>query len=155
MERWAATLVDYRRSFCVWSLVSRGTPERPGLALGLEACPGAECRGIAFRLKLESAESELEATWRREMYTAIYQPKWLNVATDAGVVAAIAFAVDPGHPQHAAGLGPQDTAAIILQRSGKTGPAANILQIPYANFRRSVALNSTLMLAYPVYTHTH
>ncbi len=127
VDRCTATLVDYRRSFCVWSLVSRGTPERPGLALGLEARPGAECRGIALRLKLESAETELEATWRRELYTAIYQPKWLDVATDAGAVAAIAFAVDPGHPQHAAGLGPRETAAIISAAVGENGSCREYL----------------------------
>lgn len=134
-ERSAATLAGYRRSFCVWSLVSRGTPERPGLALGLEPCAGATCRGIVFRLDPGTAEADLEATWRREMYTAIYRPQWLEVATDAGAVPAIAFAVDNEHPQHAAGLTPSEAAAIIAEAVGENGACREYL----ANTSRELA----------------
>ncbi len=135
VERRVATLADYRRSFCVWSLVSRGTPEKPGLALGLEACAGATCRGVVFRLDPGTAEADLEATWRRELYTAIYQPRWLQVATDAGLLDAIAFAVDSEHPQHAAGLMPNETASIIAEAVGENGPCREYL----ANAMRELA----------------
>ena len=127
LERGAATLVGYRRSFCVWSLVSRGRPERPGLALGLEACAGASCRGIVFRLDPETAASDLESTWKRELYTAIYQPQWLELATDAVAVHAIAFTVDGAHPQHAGGLAPGETASIIAEAVGENGPCREYL----------------------------
>jgi cation transport protein ChaC len=126
-ERHAANLDGYRRSFCVWSLVARGTPENPGLALGLEDAAGASCDGIVFRLNPFTTKADLEATWRREMYTAIYQPKWLDVETVMGKVRAISFAIETGHPQYAAGLDQNEAASIIASAEGENGRCRDYL----------------------------
>ena len=127
VERHAVSLEGYRRSFCVWSLVARGTPENPGLALGLEEYAGATCDGLVFRLNPLAAEADLEATWRREMYTAIYQPKWLDVKTELGKVRAISFVVDKKHPQYAAGLDQSEAASIIASAAGENGRCRDYL----------------------------
>jgi cation transport protein ChaC len=127
LEHKAASLAEFCRSFCVWSLVARGTLEKPGLALGLEERTGATCDGIVFRLNPLTAKADLEATWQREMYTAIYQPRWLDMETEAGTIRAIAFTVDREHPQYAACLNQNEAALIIAHAAGKNGRCRDYL----------------------------
>ncbi|MGA9599241.1 MAG: gamma-glutamylcyclotransferase, partial [Methylocystis sp.] len=42
-----AFVQGYHRALCIFSHVHRGTPERPGLVLGLDR--GGSCQGVVFR----------------------------------------------------------------------------------------------------------
>ncbi|MCK7491255.1 MAG: gamma-glutamylcyclotransferase [Comamonadaceae bacterium] len=81
LERRPGTVRGYHRRFCLWSRINRGTPEQPGLALGLE--PGGACRGVVFRMDDDVAEDELRILWRREMMLGSYVPRWVR-ATSRG-----------------------------------------------------------------------
>ena len=47
-ERRRAVIHGYHRSLCMLSHMYRGTPDRPGLVLGLDI--GGACHGIAFKV---------------------------------------------------------------------------------------------------------
>ena len=59
-----ALLRGYHRRFCIWSRHYRGTPERPGLVLGLDR--GGACQGVVFEVAAEAAAAVLEYLDARE-----------------------------------------------------------------------------------------
>ena len=63
-----ASVHGLHRRFCLLSLASRGTPDAPGLVLGLDR--GGSCRGVAYRLPAPLAMDELHLLWRRESLIA-------------------------------------------------------------------------------------
>ena len=126
VERRPATLEGYRRAFNIWTALARGTPEYPGLGLGLEAGDGG-CRGVAYRMDPAHEHDGLKVLWRREMFTGIYAPRWLTVDADGKSVDAIAFVVVPGHPQYAGALTRDATAEIIARARGERGPCRDYL----------------------------
>ena len=104
VERLAVRLNGYHRDFCVWSHRYRGTPERPGLVLGLDR--GGSCRGIAYRIAPENREAVLAYLHEREMITGVYDPRYLPIIDPLSGRRAVAqsYVVDRTHPQYAAGL---------------------------------------------------
>lgn len=124
-DRRAVTLPTHRRAFNVWSMLARGTPDRPGLGLGLE--PGGTCTGIAFRLGETSLQKDLATLWAREMHSGIYVPQWLSVTADSGPFTALCFVADASHAQYAGALPDDDVAAVIASAEGKFGSCRDYL----------------------------
>jgi cation transport protein ChaC len=119
-ERRHARLVGYHRALCVLSHVHRGTPERPGLVLGLDR--GGSCAGIAFRVAPEEASGAHAYLRAREQVTGVYLERRLRVRLDDGRgVRAVAYVVDRGHPQYAGDLGEADLLAFVRQGRGVSG----------------------------------
>ena len=124
-ERRVARLHGYHRRFCLWSLVGRGSPARPGLVLGLDL--GGCCHGVAFRIDAAHAASELRLLWRREMVVGSYSPRWVKVASPGGEVRAIAFIVNRGHPHYAGRLPLQTVLTNMVSARGYLGTPAEYL----------------------------
>jgi cation transport protein ChaC len=120
-----ALLRGYHRRFCVYSHRYRGTPECPGLVLGLDR--GGSCRGLVFRVPTAEGEGVLDYLHEREMITGVYLPTWLNLETAQGPVAAAGFVVDRAHEQYTGRLSAEETAELIVQGHGARGPCTDYL----------------------------
>ena len=116
-----AVLKGYRRAFCVLSKSHRGTPERPGLVLGL--APGGTCRGIVYRVS-EGREGEVQAYLferERRRYDT-YREAMLQVRHKGGAVVAQTYIADPEAPDFVADLAEEEIARRIHAAHGERGP---------------------------------
>ena len=120
VETRRARLHGYRRSLCVRSHVHRGTPERPGLVLGLDR--GGSCLGLAFRVPGELGGEVLAYLRERELVTNVYIERMLAVRLDDGqTVPAVSYVVDRSHVQYAGSLHADEAASIVLGAEGRSG----------------------------------
>jgi glutathione-specific gamma-glutamylcyclotransferase len=114
-----ARLRGLHRSFCVYSHRYRGTPQTPGLVLGLDR--GGSCHGMAFRVPAAEGEEVLDYLYDREMVTGVYHPSWRRAESKEGPLRAITFVVDRAHRQYAGRLDHDAMVALILQGRGHRG----------------------------------
>jgi len=133
LERRKALLPGYRRDFALRSVRYRGTPEAPGLVLGLDWDTTAVCTGMAFRVCSSRARKTREYLHEREMVTRSYIEVMVPVTLlcdgpgqDERVLAT-AYVLDRTHPQYAGGLEIDAQAEIIARASGPGGPNAEYL----------------------------
>ncbi|MEO8158388.1 MAG: gamma-glutamylcyclotransferase [Betaproteobacteria bacterium] len=124
-ERRAARIHGFHRGFYVWSKVNRGSPDVPGLVLGLDG--GGSCHGVAYRLHREKVADELAILWRREMIAGTYLPRWVSAQTGAGAVRAIAFVVNRTKPGYTGKLTDERIVAIASRATGHYGSCADYL----------------------------
>ena len=126
VERRHATIHGWHRSFCLWTPLGRGTPDNPGLVLGLDR--GGSCRGIAYRIAAGMRESELSLLWQREMISDGYLPRWIPIRCGADRTQAITWVINPQGPRYAGKL-PLDTIARHLATaSGRLGSSRDYLE---------------------------
>ena len=71
VEQVPARLIGEHRALCVYSFDHRGTPEKPGLVLGLDR--GGACRGIAFRVAAAQRGETVDYLRGREQTTQVYR----------------------------------------------------------------------------------
>lgn len=122
LERVPARLIGLHRSLCVYSHVHRGTPERPGLVLGLDR--GGACRGMAFRVAGERREDTIAYLREREQATSVYLEVERVVTLErpeAPRVRALTYVVDRGHTQYAGRLPLEQQLHIVRQGHGRSG----------------------------------
>jgi glutathione-specific gamma-glutamylcyclotransferase len=122
VERVEARLVGAHRALCVYSFVHRGTPERPGLVLGLDR--GGACRGIAYRVPMAERASTVAYLRAREQVTSVYResmrPVWLKQSPQRQV-SALCFMIDRGHAQYAGRLSLEQQLHHVRQGHGQSG----------------------------------
>ncbi|WBU58112.1 gamma-glutamylcyclotransferase [Paracoccus sediminicola] len=127
-EREIATLDGYHRSFCLRSTHHRGTPDLPGLVLGLDAAPGAECKGVALRVDDGDWPEVLAEVRARELVTNAYREAVLPLhLADGRRVEAITYVMRRDHVQYAGELDAREQARIIAAAAGGRGPNRDYL----------------------------
>jgi cation transport protein ChaC len=122
IEQVPARLIGEHRALCVYSFDHRGTPEKPGLVLGLDR--GGACRGIAFRVAAARRNDTVGYLRSREQTTSVYhevmRSVWLeNEARQR--VSALAYVVDRGHVQYAGRLSLAEQLRYVQQGHGRSG----------------------------------
>ncbi len=122
LERRHARLVGAHRALCVYSFVHRGTPEKPGLVLGLDR--GGNCRGIAYRVAATKRAATIDYLRTREQVTLVYREAWRTVWLDHDPqqrAHALCYMVDRGHRQYAGRLTLTQQLHYVRQGHGRSG----------------------------------
>lgn len=115
----------WHRRFCLETPLGRGSPEAPGLVLGLDR--GGSCQGVAFRVAPDAAAHELDIIFRREMVSDAYQARIVRVHTDGGPVRAATFVINRRSERYCPELDLEGTAQKIARAEGWLGPCADYL----------------------------
>jgi len=125
--RLLARVDGWHRDYCLATTGGRGTPDNPGMLLGLK--PGGACVGAVLRIDEDVLREELEILWRREMVADGYIPRWIAVETPAGkpLGSAIAFTINPEGPSYCGPMPESDLVRRIATARGSLGTAADYL----------------------------
>jgi cation transport protein ChaC len=122
-----ARLNGFHRRFCLWTQLGRGSPDCPGLMLGL--VPGGACAGVALRIERAAAATEFDILFRREMVSGSYDPRWVTVQIDgiAGPRKALCFLMNRAHERYAGRLSDATVADAIAHAAGPLGACRDYL----------------------------
>ncbi|ODS96719.1 MAG: hypothetical protein ABS56_12480 [Lautropia sp. SCN 69-89] len=97
-----ARVHGYHRAFCIRSTRYRGTPEQPGLVLGLDR--GGSCVGVAYRLDAARRADAIRHLYEREIpdwNERVYLPMVVEARLPCGTrVDALTFAADRDRPSY-------------------------------------------------------
>jgi glutathione-specific gamma-glutamylcyclotransferase len=151
-EQAPARLIGEHRALCVYSFVHRGTPEKPGLVLGLDR--GGACRGIAFRVAEKDRGDTVAYLRAREQVTSVYREVTRSVWLESDArqrVSALTYVVDRGHVQYAGRLSLSEQLRHVKQGHGQSGAnrdyvLATVTAIEAEGFRDAQLHQLALML---------
>lgn len=138
-EMRAARVYGYHRALCIYAWTYRGTPEKPGLVLGLDA--GGSCIGRAYRVlprdrqevlrHLDAREiPDIEASERR---IDVYRKRWVRARMTGGgggarTVTAVCYVAEPRHRQYSGKLSFDEQVVCVLQGRGTRGTSFGYLE---------------------------
>jgi cation transport protein ChaC len=121
-ERVPARLIGLHRALCVYSFDHRGTPEQPGLVLGLDR--GGACRGVAYRVAHALREKTIAYLREREQTTNVYIEALRRITVETRpqrAVRALVFCVNRAHVQYAGRLSLDAQLHLVRKGHGRSG----------------------------------
>lgn len=134
-----ARLPAHARRHALADLSDRGTPEAPGLTLGLEPDAGAACEGLLLHAPEDALGPALSAIWTQEMRPGFYRAAWVAPEPTVGdrrPIPALTFLCDPDSPLNVgAPATAEETAEVLARAVGLNGPAADYLRRTCAALR--------------------
>lgn len=122
IEQRPARLNGAHRALCVISHFHRGSPDAPGLVLGLDR--GGSCRGVAFRVAPKLREPTVAYLREREQVTSVYLERMRLVDLldgDRNRVSALCYLVDRGHTQYSGTMNREEQLRYVERGHGKSG----------------------------------
>src|SRR6202140_2323957 len=122
IEQVPARLIGEHRALCVYSFDHRGTPEKPGLVLGLDR--GGACRGVAFRVAAAQRNYTVDYLRSREQTTSVYHEAMRSVWLENEArqrASALAYVADRGNVQYAGRLSLSEHLRYVQQGHGRSG----------------------------------
>jgi cation transport protein ChaC len=146
-----ATAYGYHRAFCVRSTRYRGTPQRPGVVLGLDR--GGSCVGVAYRLSAASRDAAIGRLFQREIpdpANRIYLPRIITVRlSDRTEVRALTFVADRERPSYHR-LSTEEILDRLTGSAGQRGAnrdyAVNTLEALHARGVRDARLSKLVQM---------
>ena len=140
----SAAVHGWHRRLCVYSFVHRGTPERPGLVLGLDR--GGSCHGLAFQVAPQRWDETIAYLRTREQVTAVYlerrQP--IRLLNTGRVVQATTYVVDRAHRQYAGVLEDEDLLRHVVNGEGVSGHCIDYVMSTVSHLREMKLHDPTL-----------
>ena len=136
-----ARLDGFTRRFGLTSEYYRGTPEFPGLVLGLDWAPGQSCTGLALRVAAQEERRVRDYLAERELvsyayFETLYPVTLLCEGPGQGEARpAICYILDRSHAQYRGWMDPDEQARIIARAVGPSGPNVDYLENTLAQLR--------------------
>ena len=136
VEHRRATAFGWHRAFCLELTRWRGSPQQPGLMMGL--LRGGSCRGVVYRLPDAHHIGQVARLLRREVggEDELRTVRWISVETAAGKLSALTFWADPTGFDYSVRLPLERVAQMLARACGHIGSGADYL------YRTASALES-------------
>ena len=161
-RRQPSVLEGWHRAFCRYSFHRRGTPDRPGLVVGLRR--GKSCVGMAYAIGAEHEHEALEYLDEREGAGYLRTEVTLRLlekntatggagntaaggagntaagsaanASENGSVAAWSYIPNPDHPSYFGEEDPECLTRLVATGRGQSGTALDYLRELISNLKR-------------------
>ena len=144
IESRPAVVHGFHRCLCVYSHVHRGTPERPGLVLGLDR--GGSCHGMAFRIDAALWPETLAYLRAREQVTMVYLERnpTIRLLDSGEKLPAVTYVVDRNHRQYAGRLPMASLISHVSRSRGQSGHNAEYVRNTVSHLRDMGIRDATL-----------
>jgi cation transport protein ChaC len=123
-----AHIRGWRRDFCMKLTSWRGSPDQPGLMMGLRQGDGV-CSGVVLQIAQDDRYAQLMRLLKREVDTAedLLALRWIELDTDQGQVRALACWAEPTASRMFVEKTIEEQAYMLARACGSVGSGAAYL----------------------------